>query len=93
MVQQSTIASSMNFVGQDGFGAGALSGVKINGDGTIEASFTNGTLNVKEFVAVITPPAAFVNDGSEPNVVFTQPDPVIVPSLRNGASRIRPGHD
>jgi len=42
IVQQSTIASSMTFVGQDGYAAGSLAGVKINADGNIVGTFTNG---------------------------------------------------
>lgn len=52
MVQQSTIASSINFVSQNGFGAGAIAGVQINEFGVIIGAFTNGQSRALGQVAV-----------------------------------------
>lgn len=52
MVQQSTLASSTSFVGQDGFGAGEIAGVQIDDQGNIVGTFTNGQTRTLGQVAV-----------------------------------------
>ena len=50
--------STVSNVEQDGFAAGALAGIKVNRDGTISGTFTNGERRVLAAVAV----ARFVNN-------------------------------
>jgi flagellar hook protein FlgE len=52
MVQQSTTASSMSFIGQDGFGAGDIAGVRIDDSGNVVGTFTNGQTRVLGQIAV-----------------------------------------
>lgn len=52
MVQQSTLASSTSFVGQDGYGAGEIAGVQIDDEGNIVGTFTNGQTRTLGQVAV-----------------------------------------
>lgn len=52
MVQQSTTPSSVNFIGQDGFGAGQLAGVTIDEAGEIIGTFTNGQKRALGQIAV-----------------------------------------
>lgn len=52
MVQQSTLASSTSFVGQDGYGAGEIAGVQIDDEGNIVGTFTNGQTRALGQVAV-----------------------------------------
>ncbi len=50
--------STVSNISQDGYGAGALAGIKVNMDGTINGTFTNGERRVLASVAV----ARFVNN-------------------------------
>jgi len=51
-VTQFSSTSASTFIGQDGFGSGQLSSIKVDSQGTIDGTFTNGQTRVLGQVAV-----------------------------------------
>ncbi len=72
--------SATTFVGQDGFGPGQLASVRIDPEGHVDGTFTNGQVRVLAQVAVATFPA--------PAFLAPSPGHLFAPTVASGAAHL-----